>query len=200
MAIHKRTQTPKFYSNYRGYKSYLRLEFLFCCVYCGASEPEVGGQNRMHIDHYRPKDKFPRLLSIYKNLFYACPECNQSKSNYWPTKLQRLARQFVLNVCDYDIEKHIDKTMPNWVGLSYVGKWNIDFLKLSSPAQVLRRQDRIEKEELISEKRIQLENSKKALIAARNLKDYASQTELQHQIVKIERQISTLLRTIQGQP
>lgn len=140
MPKYKRQQTPKLYRNYRSYKRFLRLEFSFKCVYCDRAEPEIGGKDRTHIDHYRPKSKFSHLLNTYSNLFYSCPECNQAKGEYWPKFLQWFSRQIILNVCDHDVDLHIDKSAHKWAGLTLTGKWNIEFLKLSSKTQIQQRE------------------------------------------------------------
>jgi len=37
-----------------------------------------------HIEHYRPKQKFPNLEQIWHNLFASCPKCNEYKGNKYP--------------------------------------------------------------------------------------------------------------------
>ena len=38
-----------------------------------------------HIDHFRPKKKYPRLALAYANLYYACGLCNTFKGDAWPS-------------------------------------------------------------------------------------------------------------------
>ena len=190
----------KNFRDYKRYKQYLRLDFDFRCCYCEASEPEVGGQKIMQIDHYKPKTKFPLLMAVYKNLFYACPECNRAKWNYWPTKLQRLSRQYILNPCDHDIGKHIDKSLSKWVERTLVGKWNIGKLKLASPSQVERREHRETINSLVDEKREALDKAYQALQIAQKLKNTSEQSTINTVIIKIENEIAVLLAKIEGKP
>ena len=53
-----------------------------CCPYC---ETEINLKNS-HIEHIRPKEKFPKLLSDYNNFIACCMEsgrCGNSKENKW---------------------------------------------------------------------------------------------------------------------
>ena len=53
-----------------------------CCPYC---EIEINLYNSQ-IEHIKPKDKFPRLLTSYDNLIACCIEskrCGNSKANKW---------------------------------------------------------------------------------------------------------------------
>jgi hypothetical protein len=45
------------------------------CMLCGATEGE------MHVDHIKPRSKFPDLALDYSNLQILCRECNFGKSN-----------------------------------------------------------------------------------------------------------------------
>ena len=47
---------------YRRYKSELRKEFSYRCVYCDITEAELGGVQSFGIDHYKPQSKFPKLI------------------------------------------------------------------------------------------------------------------------------------------
>ena len=53
-----------------------------CCPYC---EIEINLENSQ-IEHIKPKDKFPKLLTEYDNLLACCLErkrCGNSKANKW---------------------------------------------------------------------------------------------------------------------
>ena len=53
-----------------------------CCPYC---ETEINLYNSQ-IEHIKPKDKFPKLLTEYDNLLACCLEskrCGNSKANKW---------------------------------------------------------------------------------------------------------------------
>ena len=71
---------------YRDWKPQLAEEGHNQCVYCAIHENSMGGIRNFHVEHYRPKSKFPELINNYSNLFYACPVCNTYKSNDWPNE------------------------------------------------------------------------------------------------------------------
>lgn len=60
---------------------HLRLQALFrdgrCCRYCGRAPPEVV----LHVDHKRPRSKYPELALTLSNLQVLCEDCNIGKSN-----------------------------------------------------------------------------------------------------------------------
>ena len=64
MAIDFRTDTPqrtckKTFANYRSFKPYLRTDFRKKCGYTDCSDFWFGGPKTFHIDHFKPKSKFP---------------------------------------------------------------------------------------------------------------------------------------------
>lgn len=54
------------------------------CVYCGILEARCGGVYYMHVEHYRPKSKFPKRSDDLHNLYVACAICNVFKRDDWP--------------------------------------------------------------------------------------------------------------------
>jgi len=50
------------------------------CMYC---ESKISQIDFAHIEHFKPKahDKYPELEFIWENLGYACPKCNNAKSD-----------------------------------------------------------------------------------------------------------------------
>ena len=80
-----RTNTDgEYYANYQEYKQEIRQDCLGRCVYCDCHENELSGQTGMHIDHFRPKAKFPKLDNNPHNLVWSCAPCNRHKSDHWP--------------------------------------------------------------------------------------------------------------------
>lgn len=136
---------PRKFTDYSHYKPFLRLEFLYACVYCDSYESELGGEDNFEVEHYVPQSKCPMLKCIYENLFYSCSICNgpAAKWGYWPTKAQREKGRFILNPCRHDIELEIDKSSPKWKGITDTGKWNVQRFHLDSDTLVsirLKRQ------------------------------------------------------------
>lgn len=50
------------------------------CAYCESIVTHVAYE---HVEHIRPKSKFPELSHEWSNLTNACPRCNQNKSDTW---------------------------------------------------------------------------------------------------------------------
>jgi len=80
----KRRATYSTYTNYKRYRQEIREDCLGRCVYCDAHENELGGQENMTLDHFKPKSSFPQLTHEPLNLLWACHTCNRLKDNYWP--------------------------------------------------------------------------------------------------------------------
>lgn len=129
-------------TDYKAYRPALRDEFKYACGYCENREPELGGSEAFHIDHYRPKSKFPHLICKYNNLIYSCRYCNRSKGDYWPRFLEWVLDRIILNPRTDNFEKHIDQSVLPWVGLTSKGRWTILKLKLDSPGFAKRRKRR----------------------------------------------------------
>ena len=66
-------------------KKYLALDFEHRCAYCDDWDKYNGGMRSYHVEHFAPKEKFPELKFTYDNLLYACPYCNEAKSDKWPS-------------------------------------------------------------------------------------------------------------------
>lgn len=56
----------------------------FCCMACGARPPSVV----LHVDHIKPRSKFPHLEMSADNLQVLCAACNQGKSNLFEDDLR----------------------------------------------------------------------------------------------------------------
>lgn len=73
--------SPEFLSSYEWRT--LRMEVLTKygsrCMCCGAT-PDDG--LRMHVDHIKPRKKYPGLALIFDNLQVLCEVCNHGKSNW----------------------------------------------------------------------------------------------------------------------
>lgn len=78
---HVRRHGPSGWKNYRQYREWLRDEFSFRCVYCLEREVWRDMRESMHIDHFEPQAIRKDLKYEYTNLLYACPACNNQKSD-----------------------------------------------------------------------------------------------------------------------
>ncbi|MBN2836389.1 MAG: HNH endonuclease [Candidatus Delongbacteria bacterium] len=80
------TPKPTNGSCYSDWKQEIAEEGFHQCVYCSISEKAFGGIRNFHIEHYKPKSKFPELRDEFSNLFYSCSICNCFKGNDWPNE------------------------------------------------------------------------------------------------------------------
>ncbi len=186
-------------NHYKIYKSKLREEFFHRCVYCGTREPELGGSKSFHIDHYKPKSKFPKLAAKYSNLLYACRDCNAYKGDYWPTYTQKFSCEVILNPRRDKIEKHIDQTDFSWKGKTIKGKWNIEKLRLASKRLIQIRNDRNLIEKTIEDLTKTYGLLKQALVSAKanNTSTFETQN-FEQDITDIFEKINALKRKIIG--
>jgi uncharacterized protein (TIGR02646 family) len=68
---------------YNQYRAEIREDCRFRCVYCDTHEAELRDE-RMELDHFRPKSLFRHLEVVPENLVLSCPVCNRKKDDDWP--------------------------------------------------------------------------------------------------------------------
>ena len=73
-------------SRYNSCQDLLRKELMIlskyrCAYFVGVLKPP---EYPPHIEHHRPKKKFPKLATIWHNLFPSCPKCNANKGSKYP--------------------------------------------------------------------------------------------------------------------
>jgi len=95
--VPKRTYTGSKLASYRRYKNQLKLDFQGRCGYTNCSHLWFGGSKNFHIDHFKPKSKYPFLETEYKNLVYSCSYVNLAKSD---------DDYDYLDPCDEDYNEH----------------------------------------------------------------------------------------------
>jgi hypothetical protein len=86
---HVRRHGPTGYADYSGYRSWLRDEFSFRCVYCLKREQWDVIRGTFHLDHFLAQVHDQSGILDYDNLLYACISCNLGKGD-----------KFVPNPCD----------------------------------------------------------------------------------------------------
>ncbi|PKQ27614.1 MAG: hypothetical protein CVT63_07080 [Candidatus Anoxymicrobium japonicum] len=101
--LHRRQPAPR-HDDFRLYKVYLREDFVYRCVYCTVHESEWGGFRHFQVEHFRPKVHFPKLLTEYSNLLYACDVCNAFKGDDWPSDQPLTDRVGYLDPCEHDYD------------------------------------------------------------------------------------------------
>lgn len=91
-------------------KKHLRIDFNGRCAYCDDADNLVDID--FHIEHFAPKTKFPERKTLYQNLFYACPYCNEAKSEYWvgdnPDENVKGCKGIV-NPCTKEYDRHLGR-------------------------------------------------------------------------------------------
>lgn len=83
-------------------KTTLSIMFNEKCAYC---ESEIGVVDYGHIEHFRPKNKFPERIFLWNNLLLACTKCNsvEFKGTKFPAKQEGGP---LVNPCVDDPAKH----------------------------------------------------------------------------------------------
>ncbi len=78
---HVRRHGPQGYADAESFRSWLRDEFAFRCVFCLVRERWENPVGRFAVDHLRPQSRYPELATEYDNLFYVCTSCNAVKGD-----------------------------------------------------------------------------------------------------------------------
>lgn len=95
-----RRTCDKVYNDYKRYKPYIVKDFNKRCAYTDCPDSFFGGARNFHIDHIKPKKKFPSLRNDYKNLVYSCSYVNIKKSD---NEVE------LLDPCDIDWNLHFGR-------------------------------------------------------------------------------------------
>lgn len=106
----QRSYTGIMWQTNRGNKKRLIVDFDHRCAYCDDLDKYSGGSKMYHVEHFAPKDKFPKLEFCYDNLLYSCPYCNISKSNKWPSDdsaINVVGNEGFVDPCTDEYEKHL---------------------------------------------------------------------------------------------
>ncbi len=115
-------------------KEQLIIDFEHKCAYCDDYDKYVGGSKVYHVEHFAPKEKFPELQFTYDNLLYACPYCNISKSNKWPSNnsdINVVENEGFVDPCTEEYNNHLERKENGSISyLSPVGEYMYYNLKL----------------------------------------------------------------------
>lgn len=91
-------------------KKYLKKDFNERCGYC--DDPIFLNVGYYHIDHFAPKEKFPKLRYVYDNLVYACPYCNGAKSDTWVSDSADISvvdDKGFIDPCSVEYDNHLER-------------------------------------------------------------------------------------------
>jgi len=148
----KRRAKYSIFTSYRQYRQEIREDCQGRCVYCDVHENEIGGQEFMTLDHFRPKDKYTGLQHDPTNLLWSCTICNSSKANCWPaygsTKTHVKRRGFV-DPFSEDLHGYFDVAADgSLIALKHPSTFMINRLKLNrTGAKRVRAKRRVTYEE-----------------------------------------------------
>lgn len=129
---------------YSDWKELIATECFNQCVYCAISEGNFGGIRNFHVEHYRPKSRFPDLINDIKNLFYACAICNVFKGNDWPNEPDmKFSNSSYPNPSetDYNTLFSIDNNKGVLEGEFIASKYMAEKLYLNRPQLILLRRN-----------------------------------------------------------
>lgn len=136
-------EVPPSVAEYGDYREYLRIDFWFSCAYCTITEIEATSI-RFVIDHYKPKSKFPDLVSFYPNLMWCCDRCNTFKGNDFVTPKMSKAGFEIFRPDKHHFEEHFELKGVRIESKSPVGEYTTELLDLNR--QQLRRVRKIRKD------------------------------------------------------
>ena len=123
---------------YQDAREILTEDFAGMCGYCGKSKSIM--RERFHIDHFVPVTVDKDRENDYYNLVLACPKCNLSKSNKWPTKDKNLPNDGENGFVDpatEEYDRHMERNPEGYiVGITPLGKQMCRLLNLD-----IRRSD-----------------------------------------------------------
>lgn len=101
--IFTRSLPEREYADYTQYRPLLRRDFDHRCAYCLTQEFFLGGEAGFEIDHHHPVNGSlgrPELVAVYANLYWSCAECNQNKSDTWPSDEEYAQRHRFIDPCE----------------------------------------------------------------------------------------------------
>ena len=73
--------------NHKEVRDCLVMMYSGLCCYC---ESRIGDVAWEHIEHRKPKKRFPASTFSWDNLHLACPKCNMAKSDKWNSDFEIL--------------------------------------------------------------------------------------------------------------
>lgn len=150
--------------NYSDWKDRLSIEGYHQCVYCYIDEVYMGGIRHFHVEHYKPKSKFPLLINAYSNLFYVCPICNTFKSNDWPNEPDfDYSKAFYPNpsLVDYSSLLSVNDSTFFVEGDTFTAKYIIEKLFLNRNQLVNYRREMFINERISEQRKLLEENLRK---------------------------------------
>ena len=154
-----RSHTGEFRKTNPSNKKYLAIDFEHRCAYCDDLDSISSGYKSYHVEHFAPKEKFPELKFQYDNLLYACPYCNCSKNDDWPSndpKVNVVDNKGYIDPCTQEYYEHLgrDEKTGNIIFKTELGEYMYNQMQL-----YLRRHSIIYMLDKLKQKRDELQIS-----------------------------------------
>ncbi|HEX5476186.1 MAG TPA: HNH endonuclease [Vicinamibacterales bacterium] len=111
-------------------------------MYCAISEARFGGIRNFHVEHFRPKGKFPMLENHIANLYLACGICNVLKGDDWPCEPaadHSLATYADPATTDYNTILSVSAATHEVIATTLSGRYIIERVLLNRAQLVLER-------------------------------------------------------------
>jgi hypothetical protein len=99
--MHPTRNCNETFNDYKKYKLFLQANFNHRCGYTDCRDNWFGGKNTFHIDHFKPKKKYPELETAYSNLVYSCSYVNILKKDD--------DSAFYLDPCENNYNEHFER-------------------------------------------------------------------------------------------
>lgn len=110
--------------HYQDARGILEEDFHFLCGYCGKDGKIM--HEKFHIDHFVPKSIDKKRENDYYNLVLACPKCNLSKSDKWPTQNPAKpndGKQGFVDPATPEYDEHMERDVDGYVtGRTDIGR------------------------------------------------------------------------------
>jgi hypothetical protein len=108
-----RTVSASFFDRYRqpDVRQALRKMYRGLCCYC---EGRIGDVSFDHIEHHKPKIKFPQDTFNWDNLHLACEKCNTAKGNKWSETAPILDAVFDNPLADHLTYRESETGLRRW--------------------------------------------------------------------------------------
>ena len=120
----------------------VRRSYDYSCGYCSVREEEVG--STLEIDHFQPRSVSGS--NELSNLVYCCTTCNRFKGDFWRADDPSTTTRRLLHPKQDNLAIHIRTEKDGQLtGLTKIGAFHIQRLKLNRPPLVALRRARQEK-------------------------------------------------------
>jgi len=113
--IRRREGVPKL-KYYQDGREQLEQDFHYLCGYCGKDGSVL--HQKFHLDHFVPKNLDKSREKDYYNLVLACPRCNLSKSDKWPTgdiMCSHNGKDGFVDPADSEFDEHLERNEKGYV-------------------------------------------------------------------------------------